>query len=94
MITNEITLVQNTTQSIKKQEEKLSFPNSKMSNIKSLGDINGIKKRIRLFETLDTIKTFPEEVTKIDDVVAEYDNNIVFLSSEGKLYQSTAEQYP
>ncbi|KAJ3449061.1 regulator of chromosome condensation [Anaeramoeba flamelloides] len=62
-----------------------------MSNIKTLGDKNGKKKRI--FETLDPIKTFPEEVTKIDDLVSNYDNNIVFLSSEGKLYQSTAEQY-
>ncbi|KAJ6239498.1 hypothetical protein M0813_25107 [Anaeramoeba flamelloides] len=62
-----------------------------MSNIKTLGNINGKNKRI--FETLDPIKTFPEEVTKIDDVVSNYDMTIVFLSSEGKLYQSTAEQY-
>ncbi|KAJ6246633.1 regulator of chromosome condensation [Anaeramoeba flamelloides] len=62
-----------------------------MSNIKTLGDIKGKQKRI--FETLDPIKTFPEEVTKINDVVSNYGNAIVFLSSEGKLYQSTAELY-
>ncbi|KAJ6230564.1 chromosome condensation regulator [Anaeramoeba flamelloides] len=58
-----------------------------MSNIKSLGDINGITKQSDKFETLDPIKTFPEEVTKIVDV-AYNDDNIVFLSSEGKLYQT------
>ncbi|KAJ6246632.1 btk-binding protein-related [Anaeramoeba flamelloides] len=62
-----------------------------MSNIKTLGDINGKKKRI--FETLDPIKTFPEEVTKIVDVVSNYDMTIVFLSPEGKLYQSNKVNY-
>ncbi|KAJ6254278.1 btk-binding protein-related [Anaeramoeba flamelloides] len=59
-----------------------------MSNIKSLGDPNPKTKQSDKFETLETIKTFPEEVTKIDDVVVDDGNNIVFLSSEGKLYQS------
>ncbi|KAJ3449078.1 ubiquitin-protein ligase e3a-related [Anaeramoeba flamelloides] len=63
-----------------------------MSNIKSLGDLNvkGRTKQTKTnkYENLDPIKTFPEEVTKIVGVVADYDKNIVFLSSEGKLYQS------
>ncbi|KAJ3449069.1 hypothetical protein M0812_05213 [Anaeramoeba flamelloides] len=62
-----------------------------MSNIKSLGDINFINSE-QSYETLETIKTFPEEVTKIVDV-ADNDNTIVFLSSEGKLYQSTKKNY-
>ncbi|KAJ3449071.1 hypothetical protein M0812_05215 [Anaeramoeba flamelloides] len=37
-------------------------------------------------------KNFPEEVTKID-VVADNRNEIVFLSSEGKLYQTKKENY-
>ncbi|KAJ6230570.1 hypothetical protein M0813_06560 [Anaeramoeba flamelloides] len=64
-----------------------------MSNIKSLGDIDGKTKQTKKFKTLETIKTFPEEVTKIVDVVADYENNIVFLSSEGKLYQSSRDKY-
>ncbi|KAJ6230137.1 hypothetical protein M0813_07126 [Anaeramoeba flamelloides] len=65
-----------------------------MSNIKSLGDLKGKTKQSDKFETLDPIKTFPEEVTKIVDVVADsHDNTIVFLSSEGKLYQTTQEKY-
>ncbi|KAJ6230132.1 hypothetical protein M0813_07121 [Anaeramoeba flamelloides] len=64
-----------------------------MSNIKYLGDINSKSKRTDKIETLNPIKTFPEEVTKIDDVVSNYDNTIVFLSSEGKLYQSTSKNY-
>ncbi|KAJ6230154.1 regulator of chromosome condensation [Anaeramoeba flamelloides] len=63
-----------------------------MSNIKSLGDITGRTKPSK-FETLETIKTFPEEVTKIVDVVADNDDNIVFLSSEGKLYQTSPKKY-
>ncbi|KAJ6230955.1 btk-binding protein-related [Anaeramoeba flamelloides] len=66
-----------------------------MSNIKSLGDLN-VKERTKQtnkYENLETIKTFPEEVTKIVDVVADYDKNIVFLSSEGKLYQSMPGKY-
>ncbi|KAJ3449068.1 regulator of chromosome condensation [Anaeramoeba flamelloides] len=64
-----------------------------MSNIKSLGDLNAKTKQTDKFETLETIKTFPEEVTKIIDVV-DNDNEIVFLSSEGKLYQTKKENYP
>ncbi|KAJ6230563.1 chromosome condensation regulator [Anaeramoeba flamelloides] len=64
-----------------------------MSNIKSLGDINGETKQTEKFETLETIKTFPEEVTKIVDVVDDSNNRIVFLSSEGKLYQLTKRNY-
>ncbi|KAJ6254279.1 speckle-type poz protein [Anaeramoeba flamelloides] len=64
-----------------------------MSNIKSLGDINGETKQSDKFETLDPIKTFPEEVTKIVDVVVDNKDNIVFLSSEGKLYQSTPGKF-
>ncbi|KAJ6230958.1 hypothetical protein M0813_06259 [Anaeramoeba flamelloides] len=61
-----------------------------MSNIKSLGDLNVKERTVKTdkYEALDPIKTFPEEVTKIVDVVADYRKNIVFLSSEGKLYQS------
>ncbi|KAJ6254277.1 hypothetical protein M0813_12568 [Anaeramoeba flamelloides] len=59
-----------------------------MSNIKSLGDPNPKTKQSDKFETLDPINTFPQEVTNIVDVV-EMNENIVFLSSEGKLYQST-----
>ncbi|KAJ6254275.1 hypothetical protein M0813_12566 [Anaeramoeba flamelloides] len=66
-----------------------------MSNIKSLGNLhrNRETKQTNKFETLDTIKTFPEEVTKIVDVVTDTLDNIVFLSSEGKLYQTTARNY-
>ncbi|KAJ3449067.1 hypothetical protein M0812_05211 [Anaeramoeba flamelloides] len=64
-----------------------------MSNIKSLGDITGKTKQTKKYETLDPIKTFPEEVTKIVDVAAIDKNTIVFLSSEGKLYQSTVKNY-
>ncbi|KAJ6230572.1 hypothetical protein M0813_06562 [Anaeramoeba flamelloides] len=64
-----------------------------MSNIKYLGDLNEETKQPKKFETLETIKTFPEEVTKIVDVVVTEDE-IVFLSSEGKLYQSYKEIYP
>ncbi|KAJ6247041.1 regulator of chromosome condensation [Anaeramoeba flamelloides] len=64
-----------------------------MSNIKSLGNFNVKTQQTNKFETLETIKTFPEEVTKIVDVVVDYGNNIVFLSSEGKLYQSTRKNY-
>ncbi|KAJ6247043.1 hypothetical protein M0813_19060 [Anaeramoeba flamelloides] len=64
-----------------------------MSNIKSLGDINGKTKKTKKLETLDPINTFPEEVTKIVDVVSDYENEIVFLSSEGKLYQTHAKNY-
>ncbi|KAJ6230968.1 hypothetical protein M0813_06269 [Anaeramoeba flamelloides] len=63
-----------------------------MSNIKSLGDLNKNSEQTKKFETLDPIKTFPEEVTKIVDVVVDLDK-IVFLSSEGKLYQSTHKNY-
>ncbi|KAJ6239493.1 hypothetical protein M0813_25102 [Anaeramoeba flamelloides] len=63
-----------------------------MSNIKSLGDLKGKTKRTDKIETLDPIKTFPEEVTKIVDVV-DIVNEIVFLSSEGKLYHSTKKNY-
>ncbi|KAJ6230144.1 hypothetical protein M0813_07133 [Anaeramoeba flamelloides] len=63
-----------------------------MSNIKSLGDLNINIERTKKYETLETIKTFPEEVTKIVDVV-DHDEEIVFLSSEGKLYQTTKKQY-
>ncbi|KAJ6230141.1 hypothetical protein M0813_07130 [Anaeramoeba flamelloides] len=63
-----------------------------MSNIKSLGDINAKSKQTDKFETLDPIKTFPEEVTKIVDV-ADNDDHIVFLSSEGKLYQTRPGKY-
>ncbi|KAJ6230567.1 hypothetical protein M0813_06557 [Anaeramoeba flamelloides] len=64
-----------------------------MSNLKSLGDIDGKTKQPKKFETLDPIKTFPEEVTKILDVVDKFDNTIVFLSSKGKLYQTTKKKY-
>ncbi|KAJ6254268.1 hypothetical protein M0813_12559 [Anaeramoeba flamelloides] len=64
-----------------------------MTNIKSLGDIDGKTKQSNKFETLETIKTFPEEVTKIIDVVKDNIDTIVFLSSEGKLYQTTEENY-
>ncbi|KAJ3449032.1 regulator of chromosome condensation [Anaeramoeba flamelloides] len=64
-----------------------------MSNIKTLGDLNGNTKQPNKFETLDPIKAFPEEVTKIVDVVTDHDNTIVFLSSEDKLYQSTQNSY-
>ncbi|KAJ6230136.1 hypothetical protein M0813_07125 [Anaeramoeba flamelloides] len=63
-----------------------------MSNIKSLGDRKRKSKRTEKFETLDPIKNFPKEVTKIVDVV-DHQNKIVFLSSEGKLYQSTSKNY-
>ncbi|KAJ6230962.1 regulator of chromosome condensation [Anaeramoeba flamelloides] len=63
-----------------------------MSNIKSLGDITGRTKQTE-FETLEPIKTFPEEVTKILDVVSDNLDNIAFLSSEGKLYQTTKKNY-
>ncbi|KAJ3449065.1 regulator of chromosome condensation [Anaeramoeba flamelloides] len=63
-----------------------------MSNIKSLGDLNINIERTKKYETLDPIKTFPEEVTKIVDVV-DNDKKIVFLSSEGKLYQTTKKHY-
>ncbi|KAJ6254269.1 hypothetical protein M0813_12560 [Anaeramoeba flamelloides] len=63
-----------------------------MTNIKSLGDLNAKTKQTDKFETLDPIKTFPEEVTKIVDVVDTY-KEIVFLSSEGKLYQTTKKNY-
>ncbi|KAJ6254272.1 hypothetical protein M0813_12563 [Anaeramoeba flamelloides] len=64
-----------------------------MSNIKSLGDIKSETKRNKKYETLDTIKTFPKEVTKIVDVVSDNNETIVFLSSEGKLYQTTQKKY-
>ncbi|KAJ6230562.1 regulator of chromosome condensation [Anaeramoeba flamelloides] len=64
-----------------------------MSNIKSLGDLKRKTKQTNKFKTLDPIKTFPEEVTKIIDVVSGYENNIVFLSSEGKLYQTRKRNY-
>ncbi|KAJ6230970.1 hypothetical protein M0813_06271 [Anaeramoeba flamelloides] len=64
-----------------------------MSNIKSLGDFNGKTQQSNKFETLDPIKTFPEEVTKIVDVVVDTDDEIVFLSSEGKLYQTNKKKY-
>ncbi|KAJ6230569.1 btk-binding protein-related [Anaeramoeba flamelloides] len=64
-----------------------------MSNIKSLGDIDGKTKQTKKFKTLETIKTFPEEVAKIVDVAANSFNEIVFLSSEGKLYQLRAGKY-
>ncbi|KAJ3449089.1 hypothetical protein M0812_05233 [Anaeramoeba flamelloides] len=63
-----------------------------MSNIKSIGDLNAKTKQTDKFETLDPIKTFPEEVTKIVGVV-DTDREIVFLSSEGKLYQTTKKNY-
>ncbi|KAJ6254274.1 hypothetical protein M0813_12565 [Anaeramoeba flamelloides] len=63
-----------------------------MSNIKSLGDPNPKTKQSNKFETLSLINTFPEEVTNIIDVV-DTDDNIVFLSSEGKLYQTTGKNY-
>ncbi|KAJ6230967.1 hypothetical protein M0813_06268 [Anaeramoeba flamelloides] len=63
-----------------------------MSNIKSIGDLNAKTKQTDKFETLDPIKTFPEEVTKIVDVV-DTDGEIVFLSTEGKLYQTTKKNY-
>ncbi|KAJ6230135.1 hypothetical protein M0813_07124 [Anaeramoeba flamelloides] len=63
-----------------------------MSNIKSLGDRRRKSERTEKFETLDPIKTFPKEVTKIVDVV-DNNNKIVFLSSEGKLYQTTSKNY-
>ncbi|KAJ3449090.1 ubiquitin-protein ligase e3a-related [Anaeramoeba flamelloides] len=63
-----------------------------MSNINSLGDFNGETKQPKKFETLETIKTFPEEVTKIVDVV-DTEEEIIFLSSEGKLYQTKKENY-
>ncbi|KAJ6230143.1 claret [Anaeramoeba flamelloides] len=59
-----------------------------MSNIKSLGDIKRKTKQTKKFQTLDPIKNFPQEVTKIVDVV-DSNGKIVFLSSEGKLYQTT-----
>ncbi|KAJ3449097.1 regulator of chromosome condensation [Anaeramoeba flamelloides] len=62
-----------------------------MSNIKSLGDPYPKTKQPDKFETLDPINTFPQEVTNIVDVVE--NQGIVFLSSEGKLYQSNAEKY-
>ncbi|KAJ3449087.1 hypothetical protein M0812_05231 [Anaeramoeba flamelloides] len=58
-----------------------------------LGDLNSKTKQSNKFETLGPIKTFPEEVTKIVDVVVDDSNTIVFLSSEGKLYQTTAKNY-
>ncbi|KAJ6239494.1 hypothetical protein M0813_25103 [Anaeramoeba flamelloides] len=58
-----------------------------MSNFKSLGDLNGKKKK-RIFKKMDRIKKFPKEVTKIVDVV-DLINRIVFLSFEGKLYQTS-----
>ncbi|KAJ3449099.1 btk-binding protein-related [Anaeramoeba flamelloides] len=63
-----------------------------MSNIKSLGDPYPKTKQSDKFETLSLIKTFPQEVTKVIDVV-DTDDNIVFLSSEGKLYQTTGKNY-
>ncbi|KAJ3449092.1 hypothetical protein M0812_05236 [Anaeramoeba flamelloides] len=63
-----------------------------MSNIKSLGDFNGKTHQSDKLETLDPIKNFPEEVTKIVDVV-DTEEEIVFLSSEGKLYHSTKKKY-
>ncbi|KAJ6230565.1 hypothetical protein M0813_06555 [Anaeramoeba flamelloides] len=64
-----------------------------MSNIKSLGDINGETKQTNKFETLDPIKSFPEEVTKIVGVADNTNKRIVFLSSKGKLYQSKRKHY-
>ncbi|KAJ6230142.1 hypothetical protein M0813_07131 [Anaeramoeba flamelloides] len=63
-----------------------------MSNIKSLGNLNSNTKLSYKFETLDPIKTFPKEVTNIVGVVDIVDK-IVFLSSEGKLYQTRKENY-
>ncbi|KAJ6230957.1 hypothetical protein M0813_06258 [Anaeramoeba flamelloides] len=62
-----------------------------MSNIKSIGDLTGRTKQTK-YENLDPIKTFPEEVTKIVDV-ADNIETIVFLSSEGKLYQPTTGKF-
>ncbi|KAJ6251126.1 regulator of chromosome condensation [Anaeramoeba flamelloides] len=59
-----------------------------MSNIKYLGYLNEETKKTKKFETLDPIKTFPEEVTKIVGV-ADTEDDIVFLSSEGKLYPTS-----
>ncbi|KAJ6239492.1 btk-binding protein-related [Anaeramoeba flamelloides] len=63
-----------------------------MSNIKSLGNLYSKTKQSNKIQTLDPIKTFPEEVTKIVDVT-DLDEYIVFLSSEGKLYQTHVEKY-
>ncbi|KAJ6230133.1 hypothetical protein M0813_07122 [Anaeramoeba flamelloides] len=63
-----------------------------MSNIKYLGNLYSKTKQSDKIETLNPIKTFPEEVTKIVDVT-DTDEYIVFLSSEGKLYQSHAKNY-
>ncbi|KAJ6251313.1 hypothetical protein M0813_15157 [Anaeramoeba flamelloides] len=64
-----------------------------MSNIRSIGSFKQNSEQSSKFETLDTIKTFPEEATNVVDVVTVNDNRIVFLSSEGKIYQSLPYKY-
>ncbi|KAJ3426430.1 regulator of chromosome condensation [Anaeramoeba flamelloides] len=64
-----------------------------MSNIRSLGSFKHNSEQSSKFETLDTIKTFPEEATNVVDVVTDNGNRIVFLSSEGKVYQLLPGKY-
>ncbi|KAJ3426431.1 btk-binding protein-related [Anaeramoeba flamelloides] len=64
-----------------------------MSNIRSLGSFKHNSEQLSKSETLDTIKTFPEEATNVVDVVTDNGNKIVFLSSEGKVYQSLPGKY-
>ncbi|KAJ6251321.1 hypothetical protein M0813_15165 [Anaeramoeba flamelloides] len=64
-----------------------------MSNISSIGSFKQNSEQSSKFETLDTIKTFPEEATNVVDVVSDNGNKIVFLSSEGKVYQSLPDKY-
>ncbi|KAJ3427334.1 hypothetical protein M0812_26917 [Anaeramoeba flamelloides] len=60
-----------------------------MTNIFGCGEPFGNWKQNNSFSfKLEPLSIFPEEVTQIDDVVSTFDKKILFLSSEGKLYQT------
>ncbi|KAJ3442180.1 btk-binding protein-related [Anaeramoeba flamelloides] len=61
-----------------------------MSNIKGIGSNTGHWTRGNSTnqQKLQLLTIFPEEVINIRDVVADYKNNILFLSEEGRIYQT------
>ncbi|KAJ3426414.1 hypothetical protein M0812_28870 [Anaeramoeba flamelloides] len=64
-----------------------------MTNLLGIGANSGHWKKNSTHDKLEPVTVFPEEVKTINQVVSDYRTNILFLSDEGKIYETTNDRY-
>ncbi|KAJ6254520.1 hypothetical protein M0813_12345 [Anaeramoeba flamelloides] len=64
-----------------------------MTNLLGIGANSGHWKKNSTHDKLEPVTVFPEEVKTINQVVSDYRTNILFLSDEGKIYETNNDRY-